>query len=141
MRQVIKAGDAPMLIVTIVNRGNQEVLLVRPGDGSQSGWRTPIIEWSTSAPWQMRCGNINGLESDEVFSLKPGESRQLNVGVGTPNVRSTGTYRVAFRYENMPDLEWSGVPLKEHDSAAMDQILRSTRTSVVSNSVEIAVER
>src|SRR4051812_31811566 len=31
--------------VTVVNRGKEAVKLVQPGDGSESGWRTPIIEW------------------------------------------------------------------------------------------------
>src|SRR4051794_28079257 len=31
--------------VTIVNRGKTSETLVQPGDGSDCGWRTPIVEW------------------------------------------------------------------------------------------------
>jgi hypothetical protein len=48
--QVIKVDEQPSLSVRIVNRGNQEVILVQPRDGSERGWRTPIVEWSID-PW------------------------------------------------------------------------------------------
>ena len=31
---------------TIFNNGNELIKLVRPGDGSQGGLRTPIVNWS-----------------------------------------------------------------------------------------------
>jgi hypothetical protein len=79
-RQVIKVGERPELTVTIVNRGDQEVMLVEPGDGSDCGWQTPLIEWSRRRWFRgPRCGNTNGLKPEEVFVLKPGESRQLDL--------------------------------------------------------------
>jgi hypothetical protein len=41
----LKRGQDVRCEVTILNRGKHEVLLVQPGDGSDCGWRTPIIEW------------------------------------------------------------------------------------------------
>src|SRR4051812_13120804 len=40
-----KNGDRIEWETSIVNRGKQTVTLVQPGDGSDCGWRTPIIEW------------------------------------------------------------------------------------------------
>ncbi len=41
----VKHGQPIRWKVTILNRDRQGVTLVRPGDGSTCGWRTPIIEW------------------------------------------------------------------------------------------------
>jgi hypothetical protein len=41
----VKNTDKSRWEVSIVNRGKQKVTLVQPGDGSDCGWRTPIIEW------------------------------------------------------------------------------------------------
>jgi hypothetical protein len=140
--QVIKVGEAPDLAILLVNRGKQEVVLVQPGDGSECGWRTPLIEWSQGdsfggARW---CGNINALTAEEVFTLKPGESQRLCSSVGIPLLAGPGRYRVAVRYINTPELSWSGVPLSEHDRAALQAVHRSAKVSAVSNAVEIVVE-
>src|SRR5262245_43765851 len=89
--QVIKIGEAPDLSVTVVNHGGQEVILVEPGDGSDWGWRTPVIEWSSSTWFRgPRCGNVNALKPEDVFTLKPGESRRLGGWVGVPQLRGHG---------------------------------------------------
>jgi hypothetical protein len=140
-QQVIKVGELPDLSVTLVNRGNREVLLVEPGDGSDCGWRTPQIEWSRSHWFRgPRCGNINALKLEEVFILKPGESRRLCDWVGVPQLTGPGRYRVAVRYTNDPDQSWSGLPLGEHEGAALQEVRGSAKVSAVSNSVEIVVE-
>jgi hypothetical protein len=140
-RQVIPSGRPPHLVVTVVNAGSQEVVLVEPGDGSECGWRTPIIEWSIKS-WRPygRCGNINPLRADEVFVLQPGESRQLSAWVGVPPLPGPGRYRVAVRYVNQPDHAWLGVPLGEHDEVALREVQQSSSVVAVSNSVEIVVE-
>jgi hypothetical protein len=139
--QVIKLRDRPELTLTVINRGRQDVVLVEPGDGSEDGWRTPLIEWS-SKPWsRIRCGNVNGLKPGEVFTLKPGESRQLNEWIGTPYLPFPGRYRVSVRYTNDPDLKWDGIPLTPHDTATLEKVHRSTKMSAVSNAVEIVVQR
>jgi hypothetical protein len=41
----VKHGQPVRWKVALVNRDRHGVTLVRPGDGSDCGWRTPIIEW------------------------------------------------------------------------------------------------
>src|SRR5260370_24574724 len=175
----MKRGQDVRWEVTIVNRGKQEVTLVQPGDGSDCGWRTPIIEWvinggvegatrqltvektkvraNDGAPAPKptpqpaclgerfgriaRCGNINSLKADEVFVLKPGQQVRLNAWMRDGgSQRAAGTYKVAVRYFHIPDLQWKGVPLGEHDPRAMDRIRRSAPVTLESNVVEIVVE-
>jgi len=125
----------------LVNRGNQEVVLVQPGDGSNCGWRTPLIEWSHGSWFHApRCGNINAFKADEVFSLKPGESQQLCDWVQVPRLAHPGRYRLTVRYTNNPDQSWIGSPLGKHDDAAIQAVHFSTKLSAVSNTVEIVVE-
>src|SRR5438067_2030418 len=41
----MKRGQDVRWEVSIINHGQQAVTLVQPGDGSDCGWRTPVIEW------------------------------------------------------------------------------------------------
>lgn len=139
--QTVKAGEPPVFTALLVNRGKNEVLLVEPGNGSECGWRTPVVEWSRrQRRGGGRCGNINSLKPDEVFTLAPGESRELKGWIGVPYLSGPGRYRVSLRYTNEPQREWSGVPLDEHDPKAWEAVRRSTPVSVVSNTVEVVVE-
>jgi hypothetical protein len=139
--QTIKAGQAPRLTVTLVNRDKQSITLVEPGDGSESGWRTPLIEWSPRPPGKVaRCGNINRLRASEVFTLKPGVSRVLSEWIGRPPLPGVGRHKVSLRYVNEPRRKWLGLPLGEHDPKAMKAVQASTAISLVSNTVEIIVE-
>lgn len=147
---VIKADQAPLLSVSLVNCGKRSVTLVQPGDGSSVGWRTPIISWSvinTDDPLMprteeilLRCGNINSLNKDEVFMIAPGEKIQLNSGWVQPQfLLQPGIYEVSFNYLNVPKLKWSGVPLGKHDRSAMRRIRNSTPFEGTSNTVTIVV--
>ena len=140
--QVIKDGEYPVFIATLVNRGKNEVMLVEPGDGSECGWRTPLVEWSRQARYRGgRCGNINELRMDEVFVLRPGESRVLKEWIGRPYLSGPGKYPVSMSYKNQPDREWMGLPLGKHDSKAIERIRHSTAVSITSNTVVVVVER
>jgi hypothetical protein len=141
-RQVIKVGTLPDVKVTLVNNGNKEVTLVKPGDGSEIGWRTPIIEWSAVDRHSIRmCGNINPLQPGEVFKLLPGERKDLSEWLGFPYVSAPGRYTVALKYTNDPKHVWGGVPLRSHDLDAMRAVRQSTPVTAVSNTIEIIVER
>jgi len=140
--QVVKGDQVPRFTATLVNRGKNEVTLVEPGDGSDYGWRTPLVEWSRRRRDEgIRCGNINSLKEDEVFTLRPGESRVLTDWIGQPYRSGPARYRVSLRYKNEPNREWYGVPLGDHDAKAIERVQRSTPISTVSNAVEIVVER
>ncbi len=132
--------------VTIRNRGTETVTLVEPGDGSEVGWRTPILTWQVelvgavhASPPYVRCGNINVLRPQEVFDLKPGESHVLTHLVPAVRVTRSGTYKLRLRYENNPLLKWSGVPLAQHDPDAMQRVRQSTPCIAVSDQAVVTV--
>jgi len=145
---VVEVGETPQFSVSLVNRGKRVVTLVQPGDGSHWGWRTPVISWSiinvdvsSKNPHHAkgRCGNINPLKRDEVFTLDPGEKITLNSWIGPLFKFQPGTYEVSFHYSNVPNLKWSGIPLGKHDVATMERVRKSTPFKGKSNSVKIVV--
>jgi len=143
----IKAGEKPDISAHIINNGKKEVTLVQPGDGSRCKWRTPVVGWSVIPAQRAgrrhpkepslylggRCGNINALKPQEVFTLKPGQKAMLNKWIDVPTFPRAGTYRAVFYYFNIPDLRWRGLPLGPHDAEAMKRLKSSTRCSLVSN--------
>jgi hypothetical protein len=139
---VASPGGRFELTATLVNNGDREVTLVEPGDGSESGWRTPIVRWS-SDPWRLppRCGNFNRPTASDVFMLRPGERRVLNPWVfcGLQWLRP-GRHKVSVRYQNIPDLEEAGSWLKENELLDLQRVKESARVSIISNSVVIVVE-
>jgi hypothetical protein len=44
-------GQQPQITATVTNKGSTPVTLVLPGDGSESGWRTPLVGFSS-----IKCG-------------------------------------------------------------------------------------
>lgn len=142
----IKIGKRGTKVI-LKNGGTIPVTLVMPGDGSLSGRRTPITGWSLlpvdsdddhpRTPPRFGgpiCGNINPLKAEEVFSLNPGESKNLGVWAGLPTRNlKPGKYRVAFYYKNDPKLKWRGIPLGAHDPKAMQRIRESTPVDLKSN--------
>jgi hypothetical protein len=139
-QQTLKVGELPRLFLVLINRGSQDVDLVQPGDGSESGRRTPLIEWS-GCYWSRgaTCGNINALRAEEVFTLKPGESKQFSEWVEIPPFEWPGRYRLSVRYTNVPKLASGSIPLGEHDGPALQAVHRSTKVSAASNTVEFLV--
>jgi hypothetical protein len=129
--------------VELVNSSDRPATLVMPGDGSGDAWRTPIIEWSVSPKPQpvqlLRCGNINSLRAHEVFTLAPGERRQLRDWLPQVYGITSGTYTFRLSYTNDPTLEWKGLSLGAHDAATMQRVRESTACRIVSNDVQIAV--
>jgi hypothetical protein len=146
-------GEQPQIHATITNKGAAPVTLVLPGDGSESGWRTPLVGFSSvkagrgkpKHPAEVplyrggRCGNVNPLKGDEVFSLAPGQSKDLGDWVGSPRLAEPGTYGVVLYYANDPGLKWRGVPLGRHDADAMRQVARSYKCLLVSNELRLTV--
>ena len=138
---VIKVDQRPQFSISLINRGKKPATLVKPGDGSLYGWRTPIISWSginDDYP-PPRCGNINGLKKDEVFKMDPGKIVQLSGWIHPPLPLQRGTYQVAFNYANVPELEWSGL-LGSPDWFVMRRVRNSTPFEGTSNTVKIVVD-
>jgi hypothetical protein len=135
------------LKITIRNVGPQPLLLVQPGDGSDSALRTPIVTWSVrdaSGPVVQKLtrddNGINHLEPGDVFRLQPGESRTLSEWIPPIVFSSRGTLRISLHYVNNPHLQWAGHPFGKHDAATMRTVQQSTPCDLVSDPVSIVVE-
>jgi hypothetical protein len=131
--------------IAIRNVGSQMLLLVQPGDGSESGLRTPSVSWSvqdSNGPVSQNLGRrtdngINHLQPGEVFGLAPGESRDLSKWIPPVAFSSPGILRITLHYLNDPHLKWTGHPFGKHDSATMDLVRQSTPCDLVSAPVQI----
>lgn len=145
----IKTGEYPKIAAVITNKGDKAVTLVMPGDGSESGWRTPLVGWSViqhdarlSHPAAVplykggRCGNMNPLTKEEVFTLQPGASKQLT-WIGGPECAAGQKYRVVFYYSNVPETTWRR---GAGDAEAMKQVKQSFKCLLRSNEIEIEVK-
>jgi hypothetical protein len=141
--------DPKLLRVTIRNVGRQVITLVQPGDGSESGLRTPTVSWSVhgaggSAVLQhfgMREDNlINPLEPKEVFTLEPNMEHGLSHWIPPIVVDGPGKYVVTLHYVNDPHLTWRGTPMRAHDAATMALVTESSLCDAVSGPMEIDVQ-
>lgn len=129
-------------VLTLVNRGKKSVRLVVPGDGSESGWRTPVLGWTGKsadgsaakvAP-QGRCGMMNTITKEEIFDLAPGASRELKEWVDGPHF-VPGTYEATLRYTNDPSRHRGASPEIAKALAA------TTACDVVSAPVRVTIPR
>jgi hypothetical protein len=128
---------------TLTHEGDGTVTLVLPGDGSEVGWRTPIVTWQVWTPagapvtlsHSGRCGNINALRPDEIFTLRPGERHDLGDWFGSPDV-PPDTYVVRAIYENDPRREMRRT-LERNDEALLARIRATTACRVASNAISV----
>ena len=148
---VLRVDDYPNVKLYITNNGDKTVTLVHPGDGSTDGWRTPIVQWFIReagdqkphpaepdlTPKFRMCGNINPLEWDDVFTLGPGETKELKAWF--PSFRKPGNYRVQILYANRPSKPFGGLELGMHHPIAMWRLKHSTETTLISNEVVFTV--
>jgi hypothetical protein len=140
-KTAVGPGEPVVFTAHLVNKGKKPVTVVQPGDGSDCGWRTPLISWDRARERErgriLRCGNINALKPAEVVDLAPGKRLKLE-WVGQPSLRP-GMNKVAVEYEHVPGMKWKGLPLGTHDPAAMEKIRESVPIKLTSNVVEITV--
>ena len=146
----VRVMEQPKVSVRITNRGRTPVVLVRPGDGSDRGLRTPLFRWlvepvagegdaGTILRAVMNCSNINPVGPDAVFTLGPGESETFSTHVWAL-FSKPGKYRVRYEYENRPAMEWGGIPLGSgHDEATLRRIRESTACKLTSDEVIFTV--
>jgi hypothetical protein len=141
---VLRPNETPSVTAHLTNDGERPLSLVFPGDGSYTGLRTPIIEWTFVHGGTIRgsgfCGNINALRRGEVFILGPGETRELPAGLRFLALPTTGSFRAAMTYSNDPALPFRGVPLGPHDEAELARLRASARCRITSNPIEIQIE-
>jgi hypothetical protein len=149
----LTVGEYPKILASITNVGSNVITLVQPGDGSEDGWRTPIIKWTVFEVGETiippdpdqgrqiaRCGNINPLRREEVFKIRPGESKEMKEWISLQPFSKPGVYKVSMVYENIPSKEWGGLPLGEHDRSAMKQVKRSAKCLLISNQIQFTVK-
>lgn len=153
----IKAAGPPTnaeyrpILVTLVNKGDKPVSLVMPGDGSSSGWRTPLIGWSVIKKGEAgkhpnevplykgpRCKQMNPLQKSEIFTLQPGQSKKLEWTSIPDQVDKPGTYRLVCYYANNPEIPWHA--WRQHDPEAIKLAQQSTKCFLRSNEIEIEVK-
>ncbi len=126
----------------LFNGGKKKVTLVEPGDGSDVGWRTPVITWKATtlagmaAPREEhgRCGNVNAIQEKEVFDLRPGERRAVGEWLGAPDVKP-GRYLVRVVYENDPKHDLTGISLGPSSDKALAKIRKSTPCRIESAAI------
>jgi hypothetical protein len=151
MKTEIESAKDLRIKATLSNQGKEAVTLVLPGDGSDCAWRTPVVGWSVLTDPKAehpeypplnkspRCGNVNALNSKEVFTLDPKESKQLEGWYSRPELSEPGTYRIVFYYFNEPGRKWRGVPLGEHDENTMKKVQERSPCALRSNELVIKV--
>src|SRR5579871_3670301 len=143
-------GGSVTLVAEIQNSRSEAVTLVAPGDGSESGLRTPVMWWSVTKvgevlPWKRRfdslsagrsCGNMNPLEEHDLFTLVPGETKVLNEWTGQVTFVEPGTYRVVCHYANRP---WIPPPSEaiagQQDKSVLAQVAKSLPCELRSNAL------
>lgn len=154
--------EYPIFKVFMENNGKEIVHLVQPGDGSLDAWRTPkvawsmeVIEWAHSNPnfqnpkhpesfskipfgGRMRCGNVNGLKRDDIFTLFPKDKIQLTWTGGPQIPYGVGKYSIKFYYENAPDIKWKGIGYNDPDALEIIQT-KTPEIKLESNEVIITV--
>ena len=131
-----------VFVATVINGGTHPVTLVEPGDGSESGWRTPVITWKVTTPDGKlvprqeygRCGNMNAISENEIFTLAAGERRVLNEWLGEPAV-APGHYIVRLVYDNDPSRKERGLSLGETRRDVAARLRKSTPCKVESGPV------
>ena len=144
--------ESPRVKVSLNNFTKDTILIVQPGDGSNVGWRTPIIRWSvidlteekphpdTLPELQRRiarCGNMNGLSRKDIVRLQPIHGIKLK-WVNNPKIpRKTGKYSVRFYYQHKPDSEWIMKDYSEHEGK---KIIREKTEEMLLISNELVFE-
>jgi hypothetical protein len=128
----------PEIEADLVNQGQEPVIVVLPMDGSECGWRTPVVRWSPAWESPARCGYVTGLRPQDVITLSPRGRVKLNWILG-PVLTRQGKHEVSLELEHVPDIEWKGVPCPVHDPETMKAVRESTPWKAVSNTVEVTV--
>lgn len=147
-RAVVKRGEkskTPIVTVELVNHEKDPVVVIRPGDGSDCGWRTPVITWyldEKKCSGIGGCANINPLQAKEIVELKAGGRLRLEEWLGVPPMEhfKPGIHHLYVEYDHRPDMKWGVFPRKTPESKTMERIRNSQPIKAVSNVVEIRVE-
>jgi len=135
---------APVLFdLTLTNRTSEPMVVMRPGDGSEWGWRTPYIEriirdeTGKVVTWPVggRCGNTDPMLKEDMAMLQPGESVTWKNGAWIRDFSYTpGKYTVSLAYHHDPAVEFL---FAGADMPGLEPMRQSKPFSVVTNAVNI----
>jgi hypothetical protein len=137
--------------ITLRNEGRDPVMLVLPGEGSDVGARTPLIDWEIrdkdghriQRDGALFCGQRNELNSEAVFQLAPHEERRFKSEIPETYPYEKGhKYLVTFKYENRPDMKWPppSMAWAPDDPDAVQRLVNSTPCQLVSNTIELKLK-
>jgi len=95
---------------TITNLRSKRISFVLPGDGSDVGWRSPIVKWSVIPMIEddhmqeqhdfqfskmLRCGIVNSIKASDIVKLESGENIYIDEWIGYPEIPAKlGVYSV-----------------------------------------------
>ncbi len=149
----IPASSGAAVKISVTNKGSQPVTLVRPGDGSWEGQRTPVVEFSwvprderklenpQAPPMEYpkdRCANMQPIMLSEVFRLAPNETLMLQEFMPVRKLPAQpGSYAVVFYYLNLPSM---GRALTEFGTGAFEAVRDSLPCLLRSNEVVFNVD-
>ncbi|MCG3134539.1 MAG: hypothetical protein HMLKMBBP_01853 [Planctomycetes bacterium] len=91
--ETVQPGAPVTVKLSLVHRGKEGTIqVVRPGDGSDAGWREPWMWWEAAYVNELgeerpaekvamlRCGNFDPSWHDHIVALKPGDSVDVSDG-------------------------------------------------------------
>lgn len=149
---------APLYVkVVLANESKQAIHVVRPGDGSDAGWREPLVTWTahsvgddgTETPIEptpmLRCGNFAADWTNDVVSLAAGATLDISDAFGWPtnrfDLQAAGRVRLRAEYEYRGG-EWTRGGKVKADGTPETGAMGSTAPfRVVSNPVDLEVKR
>ena len=136
----------PNIWAEVTNQGDDPVKLGRPGDGSWTSGRTPVLRWIVrpveDPQWEVSqsrrglCAVISRIPRRCTIYLKPGETTELPLLYVEPRFPSPGTYLVQLEYINDPDFD---LPAKYFAPGAKKRLDSSAPVRLMSNVLTITV--
>jgi hypothetical protein len=144
--KVVQHGEPVEIAAVLRNGSSRPVRLVMPGDGSESGLRTPVVKWQCNVQRAVVRGEradplINSVGPEDVFELLPGEQRELASSLLLLTLTPPGTYRCRLQYRNDPEMQWRGIITPAKDSERSFALIRNTaKVKLVSNEIVLEVK-
>ena len=132
-----RVGEKFRFTAELVNPSSSPITVVLPGDGSEVGWRTPIVRWTPPSS-SLRCGLVDSVSARDLVLLEPSQRLAFDC-LGAPVFDGPGTCQVSLEIEHDPNTKWGRLPTRPEDSATMDRIRRLPPYRVKSNTVQVIV--
>jgi len=150
--EVIEPGGDVTVTMHLVNRSAAKtVWVVRPGDGSEMGWREPWVYFSgtrlladgseeaSSAASLARCGLFDANWPASIVALKPGERMDLHPWIPEPSRglaldrRGAHTVRLHYAFRAGTGDRWAG------GAAGPHALFGTAPFEIISNPINVTV--